>query len=63
MTILVSICIAIWLAKGIAQIFIGLAQILFGIAAMLAAATLYLLAIAAEAFGNLWITAFPAYNN
>jgi len=51
------------MAKGIAQILIGLVQILVGVIAMLAAAALYLTAHAAEAFGNLWMTAFPPNNN
>jgi hypothetical protein len=63
MTTLLIFCLAIWLAKGIAQILIGLAQILFGSAAMLAAVALYFLAHATEAFSDLWMTAFPTSNN
>ena len=63
MTILISVCIAIWLIKAIAQICIGLFQFLAGLIAMLIAVVLYVLAHAAEIIGALWITTFPSNLN
>ena len=51
--------LAVWLAKAIADICIGFFQLLVGLIAVTLAGTLYILTYAVEAFGNLWIMAFP----
>ena len=59
MTTLIIICLALWLAKGAAQVFIGILQILAGLCCGLIGTLLWSLAIALQALENLWQTAFP----
>jgi hypothetical protein len=59
MTLILYICLAIWLAKAVADICAGLLRILACLATLLLSASFYLLAEAAEIFGALWMTAFP----
>ncbi len=63
MTTLIIICLALWLAKGAAQVFIGILQILAGLCCGLFGALLWCLAVAAQAMENLWQTAFPESGN
>lgn len=63
MTILLTICIAIWLAKAIAQIILGILQIVGGLALCILGATLYVLAHVTELAGDIWGAAFPTNNS
>ena len=59
MTSLFIFILALWLAKGAAQIFIGVLQILAGIALGLCGALLMGLALPVQALELLWQAAFP----
>ncbi len=59
MTTLLFFILAVWLAKGAAQICVGLFQILAGLAAALCGALLWCLALCVQALEILWKTAFP----
>lgn len=63
MTIIASICLAIWLAKGVGQICAGFFQILVGLFAGLCGALLLCLALPVQALESLWRTAFPSGGN
>ena len=63
MTIIASICLAVWLAKGAAQISAGFFQILAGLVAGLCGALLLCLALPVQAIERLWRTAFPSGGN
>ena len=57
MTIIASIFLAVWLAKGAAQISAGFFQILAGLVAGLCGALLLGLALPVQAIESLWRTA------
>ncbi len=59
MTAFIIFCLALWLAKGAAQVFVGTLQILAGLCCGLFGALLWFLAIALQALESLWQTAFP----
>jgi hypothetical protein len=59
MTTLLIICLAVWLAKGAAQICAGILQILAGLLAGLCGALLWCLALPVQALEILCRTAFP----
>ena len=59
MTIFIIFCLALWLAKGAAQIFVGALQILAGLCCGLFGTLLWSLALALQALESLWQTAFP----
>ena len=61
MTFLFFFILAVWLAKGAAQICAGCFQILAGLFAGLCGAILWSLAHAVQALESLWLTAFPKY--
>ena len=63
MTTLIIICLALWLAKGAAQVFVGTLQILAGLCCGLFGALLWLLALAIQALEILWQNAFPENEN
>ena len=63
MTILLSICIAIWLAKAIAQILLGILQFFGGLALCILCASLYVSAHVTELAADIWIAAFPTNNS
>ena len=63
MTIIASIFLAVWLAKGAGQICAGFFQILAGLAAGLCGALLLCLALPVQAIERLWRTAFPSGGN
>ena len=58
MTVLLIVCLAVWLAKGTAHILIGIMQILAGLVAGLCGALLLGLALPVQAIESLWRTAF-----
>ncbi len=59
MTILFFFILAVWLAKGAAQICAGCFQILAGLFAGLIGSILLCLALTVQALESLWRTAFP----
>jgi len=61
MTTLFIVCLAVWLAKGAAQICAGSLQVLAGFLAGLCGALLWCLALPVQALEILWRTAFPKY--
>ena len=63
MTILLSICIAIWLAKAIAQILLGILQFFGGLALCILGASLYACAHVTELLADIWRAAFPTNNS
>ena len=63
MTILLIVCLAVWLAKGTAHILIGIMQILAGLVAGLCGALLLGLALPVQAIESLWRTAFQSGKN
>ena len=63
MTILLSICIAIWLAKAIAQILLGILQFFGGLALCILGTSLYVLAHVTELLVDIWRAAFPLNNS
>ena len=63
MTTLFIVCLAVWLAKGAAQICVGCFQILAGILAGLCCAIILCLALTVQALEILWWTAFPSSAN
>ena len=63
MTFLFFFILAVWLAKGAAQICAGCFQILAGLAAGLCGALLLCLAVPLQALEILWWTAFPNSEN
>ena len=62
MTILLYICIAIWLAKAIAQILLGILQIIGGLALCILGTSLYVLAHVTELLVDIWRAAFSTNN-
>lgn len=57
MMLIISIIIAIWLAKALVDIFIGFAEILYGTTLMLIAAVWYITSKIVKTVGLLWRTA------
>jgi len=58
MTILLIVCLSVWLAKGTTHILIGIMQILAGLVAGLCGGLLLCLALPVQALESLWRTAF-----
>lgn len=59
MTILLIVCLVVWLTKGAAHLLLGILQILGGLAAGLCGGLLWCLAIPVQALESIWRTAFP----
>ena len=59
MNAIISLLIAVWLARAFVDVCIGIFQILFGLVAALIGACILLLILLLESFFILWKTAFP----
>lgn len=60
MTTLLSVLIAIWLARALTETLLGLFQVLIGLSALLLAGALYTLSAAIQILAWLWKTAFSS---
>jgi len=58
MNVIISLLIAVWLAKAALEVLVGLSQLIIGLSAGLFGAFIYLTIMLADGFAWLWRTAF-----